>query len=288
MQIIIDSNAGVCPGVHRAIVLAEKALSDRSLICIGDIIHNPQEIDRLEKLGLHHLRPEKALTGDNAIKEKHAFIRSHGIERNVARRLEQKAASITDATCPKVSRIHELVRQYAEKGYQILIVGKAGHAEVLGILSHSRQQGIVITLADDIDLIDKHQKSLLVAQTTVGRARFERIAKLVVDQVDNVTIIDTLCDELDKRYLNIKTFANSVDVLLFVGGRNSSNSNELFKICKQENSASYFIEKPDEIDPEWLKERNRVGITGGASTPRWQLEAVKTRLGKSVQKGRIK
>jgi 4-hydroxy-3-methylbut-2-en-1-yl diphosphate reductase len=285
MQIIIDVNAGFCPGVRRAIRRAEETLKTRSLTSVGDIIHNREEIRRLEQRGLQTVEQQQVVQGNVDVSGRHLFIRSHGVGEKILQCLKESAASVTDGTCPRVRRIHRLVRDYAEKGYQILIVGKARHPEVIGISQECLGRQVVIEKAEDLVSVDRTKKSLLVAQTTIGRRLFEEMQARLHALVEELCVVDTLCEELNKRYQTIIDFARSVDVVLLVGGRHSSNTNVLYQLCKQVNAHSYLIEKAAEIDPHWLLDAERIGITGSASTPCRQLDAVKFSLKSNVQKG---
>ncbi|MBN2412068.1 4-hydroxy-3-methylbut-2-enyl diphosphate reductase [candidate division KSB1 bacterium] len=285
MKIVIDENAGPCPGVKRAIRLAEKNLMRSSpLYALGPIIHNKPELERLSKKGLDILDQAEIENGDNLEKiyHKNLFIRSHGISPQLERRLEENHAQLIDATCGKVKRVQKVIQNYYRKGYQIVIAGKKGHPEVVGLLGYCDNNGIVISDTAEMSRIDPLKKTLLVSQTTLSKTKFNEIREKLLTLIENPVINDTICKHINGRHEQLAQFANSVDVLLLIGGKESSNTGVLFDICKKENPDSYRIESPAEIEKKWFHTDDLVGITGSASTPLWQLEAVSTFLKSSL------
>ncbi len=288
MKIVIDANAGPCPGVKRAIRLAEKYLTESApLTALGPIIHNKPEFERLQKKGLDVLDQDEIEKSDNIEKifHKNLFIRSHGISPQLEGRLEENQARLIDATCGKVKRVQKVIRNYYRKGYQIVIAGKKGHPEVVGLLGYCDNNGIVISDLSEMSRIASRKKTLLVSQTTLSKTRFNEIKERLLTLTENPVINDTTCEHINRRHEHLAQFANSVDVLLLIGGKESSNTGVLYDICKRENSKSYRIETPSEIEEKWFHADDLIGITGSASTPVWQLEAVSTFLKSSLLKG---
>lgn len=281
MEILIDPQAGFCPGVRRAIELVEKNLRQEiPVAALGSLIHNRREIERLEKIGLRTVAQEVADSPQavKALKPHKVFVRTHGVGTAVQQHLREAEVEVIDGTCGTVRRVQKLAALHHQRGDQVVIIGKKGHAEVTGILGHCDGQGIVVESEADIGLIDPDKPTLVIAQTTAGSELFTRISQLVGRHVQQVNIVDTLCRHISRRYGHIRDFAASVDVLIFVGGRESSNSKVLFEICRQANPASYKIESAADLEPVWFAAAGRVGITGGASTPPWQFDEIRAAL----------
>jgi len=283
MQVIIDKNAGVCPGVDRAIHIIEDVLEEnRTITALGPIIHNRYEIDRLSQLGMK-TREQSILekNGDfEPLRKEKLFIRTHGIPKRNYEKLKAEHLNVIDGTCPIVRRLQKRVERYYENGYQIVIVGKAKHPEVIGLLGYCDDTGIVILDEFDFDKIDFSKKSVLVSQTTISQQKFFEIKEKLSPLMNDLEIVDTTCKHINKRHDHLMEFSKNVDVVLVVGGKTSSNTGVLYGICSQANSRSYRIESAGEIRLNWFHEEDIVGITGGTSTPNWQLELVRDYLQK--------
>lgn len=283
MQVIIDRNAGVCPGVDRAIHIIENVLQEnRSLTALGPIIHNRYEIDRLQQLGMK-TREQSILErndGFEPLRKEKLFIRTHGVPKRYYEKFETEHLHVIDGTCPIVRRLQKRVERYYENGYQIIIVGKAKHPEVIGLLGHCDDRGIVILDESDFDKIDLNKKSVLISQTTISQQKFFDIKEKLSPLMNDLEIVDTTCKHINKRHDHLMEFSKNVDVVLVVGGKTSSNTGVLYGICSQANPRSYRIESAGEIRRNWFHEEDIVGITGGASTPHWQLELVREYLQK--------
>ncbi len=288
MRIIIDPYAGPCPGVKRALKMAEENLLQKiDLLALGPVIHNQREMDRLIEKGLQTVGQEsvedKAELGHLA--NRNLLIRTHGIAKQLRQKLDAAQVNVIDATCSVVRRLQKLVQQYHEQKYQIVIVGKAGHPEVTGLLGHCDNQGIVIENESDLSRIDFARKVFLLAQTTVDQAKFVNIREKLSLRHPNLIAMDTTCGQINRRHEQMRRFAASVDVVLFVGGKNSSNTAVLHNVCRQANPRSYRIESTADLERDWLQPDDSVGITGGASTPKWQLQQVHDYLEKLAQLG---
>lgn len=277
MKVIIDPNAGACSGVCRAIRLIEEYLDRKEdVVALGDVIHNQKELDRLAGKGLQTIGQQQIGHADQMqqLEGRNVFIRSHGVSPEVRNKLVNAGVHIIDGTCPTVKRVHKEVEHYSKKGYQIIIVGKSDHPEVIGILGYCQGQGIVIQNEADLTSVDMTRPSLLVAQTTLQRNKFTAMKEKLSNQMKDLLAIDTTCRYIQKRHDQLSHFARSVDVLILVGGQTSSNTSVLFEKCKNENPYSYRIESEEQVQAEWFRDIEVVGVTGSASTPLWQLERI--------------
>ncbi|MCX6139868.1 MAG: 4-hydroxy-3-methylbut-2-enyl diphosphate reductase [Candidatus Kapabacteria bacterium] len=293
MIVSIDNHSGFCWGVVRTVQIAEDQLaatrSDRNVYVLGHIIHNPKETERLAAKGLKTISiedfPRLAHTGAKVI------IRAHGEPPDTYRLAWENGIEIVDATCPVVTKLQERVRKFWDHDYQIVIFGKKDHAEVLGVRGVVHDQCVVITSVDEANqLVELGRKTVLFSQTTMDRPTFlavrdalkQRVAELVVDTMEDIATEfhakDTICGQVSGREGQLSKFAIDNDVILFVAGHASSNGKVLYNVAKNANPRTYFIENLDELQPEWLKGANTVGISGATSTPQWYMEDVKAYL----------
>lgn len=279
MKITIDENAGFCPGVKRVIKIAEKNLNDgKKIQALGSIIHNEKEIDRLKEKGLGVLSQEKWESDSKyrqSLNSDVVLIRSHGVPPETLHYFEEHRITYINATCSRVLKVQQLVQEYAKLNYQIVIVGKPHHPEVKGLLGHAGNRGIVIYHTEDISRVDSEKKTLLIAQTTIDEYRFQNFAKILRKGVKYLVVKNTICPVIKMRHQHMEEFARSNEVIILIAGKNSSNSLVLFNICKTQNSRSYFISDVAELQSAWFEGVQSVGITGGASTPHWQLLQVR-------------
>lgn len=278
MRVIIDDNSGFCFGVVRAIGEAESALQSRGEVyCLGDIVHNRVEVQRLQNLGLHTISHEdiSSLTGRTML------IRAHGEPPTTYRLAEASGVEIIDATCPVVARLQRRVREaYAQMqsaGGCVLLLGKRGHAEVVGLIGQVADDVVVVESEAELEGLDYSRPIYFLSQTTQSIDLFnrmaERIAGCMAEGVE-VTVDDTICRRVAGREANLAEFSESVDVVLFVCGRKSSNGRVLSEVCRKANAKCYNIEEASEIDPQWFEGAESVGICGATSTPRWLMEEV--------------
>ncbi len=283
MKFIIDAAAGPCPGVKRAIALAEENLHQGELHCIGPLIHNEQEVRRLKTSGLQAVPQESVQAGElDSIRNQRVFIRSHGISEALYSNLESAASELVDATCPIVKTLQKTIKQHYQNGEQIILIGKPGHPEVLGLNGHCNNSAVIVSNETDIDRIDPQKPSFLVSQTTIDQNRFWTLAEKIRERHQQLTIQDTTCRQLRQRDQRIQQFADKVDVLLLVGGKQSSNTGVLFRMASTINPRTFWIETFEDIDMEWFRDADSVGITGSASTPVWQLSDVREKLEKLI------
>ena len=277
MQVIIDDNSGFCFGVVRAIGEAESALERvGDVYSLGDIVHNRVEVQRLEKLGLHTVSHEDMprLGGRTLL------IRAHGEPPRTYRMAEELGITIIDATCPVVARLQRRLREAYDKmqevGGNVVLLGKRGHAEVIGLTGQADDDVIVIEGEKDLDNVDFTRPIYFLSQTTQSIALFNQLAEEIKTRAGemSVTIDDTICRRVAGREALLSNFSRSVDVVIFVSGRKSSNGRVLYEVCRSANPRSYNVEESSEIESSWLEGAERVGICGATSTPRWLMEKV--------------
>ena len=278
MRVTIDDNSGFCFGVVRAIGEAEEALRHQSEVySLGDIVHNRVEVHRLEELGL------RTVTHDDmsALSGRTLLIRAHGEPPTTYRRAEELGIAIIDATCPVVERLQRRVReayqQMSEQGGTVVLLGKRGHAEVVGLTGQVNDDVVVVECEEDLEAIDFSRPIYFLSQTTQSIATFEQLGREVMRRAKDstkVTLDDTICRRVAGREASLAAFAQSVDVIIFVSGRKSSNGKVLYDVCRNHNGRSYNIEEASELDARWFEGVESVGICGATSTPRWLMEDV--------------
>ena len=274
LQIEIDNGSGFCFGVTTAIQKAEEELAaGKTLYCLGDIVHNGMECERLKKLGLVTINHEE-MSRLHGVK---VLLRAHGEPPSTYELARENDIEIIDATCPVVLQLQRRIkRQYdACPEAQIVIFGKPGHAEVLGLVGQTESKAIVIANVEEVKRLDFTRDIYLYSQTTKSLDEFHRIIEYIQEHISpdaTFKSFDTICRQVANRMPNISAFASSHDLVLFVCGRKSSNGKVLFNECKSVNPNSHLIEGPEEIKKEWLEGVNTIGICGATSTPKWLME----------------
>lgn len=286
MSVVIDKFSGFCWGVVRTVQIAEESLDENANVYVlGHIIHNPMEIQRLEKKGL------KTISIDDFESIAHigakVLVRAHGEPPETYRKAFSLGIEIIDATCPVVTKLQERVRKFYDQGYQVIVFGKKDHAEVLGVRGVCNDECIVVKSSEEaMRYVDLTKKSVLFSQTTMDRPTFlqirdtlkSQIAELIVDSMENIAVEfhakDTICGQVSGRESQLQKFAEQNDVIIFVAGRASSNGKVLYDVCKNVNPRTYFIEDTNELVDEWFREASTVGITGATSTPQWHMNHV--------------
>ncbi|MEG2318871.1 MAG: 4-hydroxy-3-methylbut-2-enyl diphosphate reductase, partial [Mucinivorans sp.] len=274
----IDPHSGFCFGVVHAIEIAEKLLlEEHSASSLGDIVHNRLEMNRLEQMGLRTVSHEHLSTITDSL-----LIRAHGEPPSTYATAAQLHLKVVDATCPVVAHLQKRVRTAWEKMQQchgqVVILGKRGHAEIVGLAGQIGLDAIIVESQDEISQIDFTRPIYLLSQTTQSLELFRRVKLLIQERALNpetVTIDDTICRQVSGRTPHLRTFAARFDVILFVCGRKSSNGGALFEVCRQVNSRTYMVEEASEIDPQWMVGCQKIGICGATSTPKWLMEQVK-------------
>lgn len=274
IHIEIDSSSGFCFGVTTAIQKAEEELAKgNTLYCLGDIVHNGKEVERLHARGLITINHEQ-------LKQLHdvkVLLRAHGEPPETYETARRNNIEIIDATCPVVLQLQRRIKkQYdANPEAQIVIFGKNGHAEVLGLVGQTHSKAIVMEKLEDVRLLDFGRDIYLYSQTTKNLDEFRRIIDYIQSYISpdaTFRSFDTICRQVANRMPNIASFAARHDIIIFVSGRKSSNGKVLFNTCKSVNPNSYMIEGPGEIDSSWIEGVTSVGICGATSTPKWLME----------------
>lgn len=285
-NIEIDSESGFCFGVTTAIKKAEEELAKGTpLYCLGDIVHNGQECERLKKLGLITINHEEYAK----LKNVKVLLRAHGEPPETYRIAAENNIEIIDATCPVVLRLQKRIKQEytskePEKEKQIVIYGKNGHAEVLGLVGQTNGEAIVIEKIEEVDKIDLNKDVRLYSQTTKSLDEFRSIVSYIEQNISKSATFqyfDTICRQVANRMPNIRKFAASHDVILFVCGQKSSNGKILFHECKEINPNTYQVDKPEDIDMEWFRNTKSIGICGATSTPKWLMDKCKNVISES-------
>jgi len=283
MVVEIDTGSGFCFGVTRAIGKAEEVLqgSTHSLYCLGDIVHNSMECDRLQQMGLVTIGHDEY----DQLHDATVLLRAHGEPPQTYQRAEENHIEIIDATCPVVLHLQERIkREYdadPEHTKQIVIFGKPGHAEVLGLVGQTEGTAIVIEKPEDVANLDFSRDICLYSQTTKPLDEFRRIVEYIQQHIQpqaTFRYYDTICRQVANRMPHIREFASQHDVVLFVCGKKSSNGRALFSECQRVNPQSFMISAANEILPRWLTDCNSVGICGATSTPTWLMEECKVRI----------
>ena len=277
MEVIIDDNSGFCFGVVRAIGEAESALERvGDVYSLGDIVHNRVEVQRLEQLGLHTISHEDM----PRLEGRTLLIRAHGEPLHTYRMAEELGITVIDATCPVVARLQRRLREAYDKmqevGGSVVLLGKRGHAEVIGLTGQADDDVVVVENEADLNNVDFTRPIYFLSQTTQSIALFNQLAEEIKVRAKGVTvnIDDTICRRVAGREALLADFSRSVDVVIFVSGRKSSNGRVLYEVCRGANPRSYNVEESSEIDWSWLEGAERVGICGATSTPRWLMEQV--------------
>jgi len=286
VKIILAPHAGFCFGVERAIELAEEASKytkeGKKVFTYGPLIHNPQEIERLKGLGIEVLQNEEQLDGNTVL-----ILRSHGIPPQKERELNSKGVKIIDATCPYVKAVHEAVVQLVKEGYFVVLVGEKNHPEVRGTwgyLEDANGEGIIVETLEDLKPALNKSKVGVIAQTTQNEQFFKEVVGELAVWVKELKVINTICNATSVRQEEVRELAPKVDVMIIIGGKNSGNTTRLYRIAKSLNPNSYHIETPEELKEEWFKNVTTVGVSAGASTPKWIIESVINRI-KEITEG---
>ena len=286
MQVTIDKNSGYCFGVEFAIKMAEDEMEDKEpLYCLGDIVHNDMEVKRLTDKGLVVIDREK-LQGLSNCK---VLIRAHGEPPETYRLAIENNIELIDASCPVVLKLQHRVKNAFDKmereNGQIVIYGKKGHAEVIGLTGQTLEKAIVVMEDADLEKIDYSRPVTLFSQTTKSTKGFYALSEKIEEKIKStkgeLTEIDfnsndSICRQVSNREPQLQRFSQENEVILFVSGKKSSNGMALYQVCLSENPRSYFIESEEEIELAWFQNAERVGICGATSTPMWLMEQVKT------------
>ncbi len=284
MKVEIDENSGYCFGVEFAIQMAEDEMAEgQQLYCLGDIVHNSMEVERLYNKGL------RTITRDELkdLKNCRVLIRAHGEPPETYQIAIENNIELVDASCPVVLKLQNRVKNSYDlvkrKNGQLVIYGKPGHAEVIGLTGQTSNEAIIVTSIDDLEKVDFSRPVTLYSQTTKSTKGFYAIKEEIEQRiekegllsiVDDFNANDSICRQVSNREPHMEKFSQKHDVIIFVAGRKSSNGKALYNVCLSHNPRSYFVENEKEIDLSWLEPDDSVGICGATSTPTWLMEQV--------------
>lgn len=281
-NIEIDQFSGFCFGVVNAIRKAEDKLQESdSFYCLGDIVHNTIEVERLRQKGLKTLTHEEMTT----LRNTSVLFRAHGEPPSTYEIAQQNDIEVIDATCPVVLNLQKRIKRIHEerKGTQtqLLIFGKLGHAEVNGLVGQTNNTAIVIERKEDLEKLDFSLPIVMFSQTTKSKAAYMELVEMIQERIEKPELFEyhnTICQQFGNRMPKIKEFAASHDCIVFVSDAKSSNGKALFKACQEVNPDSHFVSGPQDVDAAWIEGKNNIGICGATSTPAWLMEQVKDRI----------
>jgi len=285
MVVEIDKQSGFCFGVQNAVEIAEKALlNGERVFSLGPIVHNDKEVDRLSSLGLVSINHETY----KGLKDCKVLIRAHGEPPETYITAEKNNITIIEATCPIVKRLQSKIRdtwmKTKEGDGQVVIFGKPGHAEVVGLQGQINNEGILVSGPDDFNKIDISKPVFLFAQTTMSVKEYGNLTEIlrarmeergISDPSNNLIINKTICGQVSNREPHLKAFAKKHDIIIFVSGRESSNGKMLYSVCKSVNPDTHFVSSDEELDKSWFVNKNSIGICGATSTPKWLIENIR-------------
>jgi 4-hydroxy-3-methylbut-2-en-1-yl diphosphate reductase len=267
MKIELAENYGFCFGVKRAIKIAEE---NQNAATYGPLIHNSKEIARLEKDFNVGLTDNYKIfqAGDNAI------VRTHGIQKKELEDLKERGVNVVDATCPYVTKPQEIAQEMSELGYSVVIFGDEEHPEIKGVRSYATNGAIVVMSPEDLQGVKLHEKIALIAQTTRKVEDYMKVANYLIPRYKEVRVFNTICNATFENQDAVRELSKRADVMLIIGGKNSSNTKQLFKISQENCIDSYHIEDEKDLDFSWFNNKNLCGISAGASTPDWIIQNV--------------
>lgn len=275
LKVTIDKDSGFCFGVVYAIDMAEEILQEEGhLYCLGDIVHNDEEVARLRAKGLRIIAHEDLADLKNA----KVLIRAHGEAPETYKIALENNITLIDASCPVVLKLQNRIKTSYDNDEKILIFGKHGHAEVIGLKGQTNDEAIVFQDLDDLDGVELPSTFTLYSQTTKSVDKFYTIKEELLNRGYEVKANDTICRQVSNRYEDLVDFAKEYDKIVFVSGKKSSNGKVLYGVCKKANPNSYFVSGANELDPDIFEVGDTIGICGATSTPMWLMKEVKDRL----------
>ncbi|WP_207429672.1 4-hydroxy-3-methylbut-2-enyl diphosphate reductase [Pedobacter sp. SYSU D00535] len=275
LEVKIDQDSGFCFGVVYAIDMAEEILEEEGyLYCLGDIVHNDEEVARLKEKGLRIINHEdlKSLNNEKVL------IRAHGEAPETYKTALENNITLIDASCPVVLKLQNRIKNSYDDNEKILIFGKHGHAEVIGLQGQTNNDALVFQDLAELDNVDLPQKFTLYSQTTKSTDKFYQIKSELLNRGFEVKANDTICRQVSNRDEELRNFVKKFNKIVFVSGKKSSNGKVLFEVCKQYNPDTYFISQPEELSPSMFNGNDKIGICGATSTPMWLMEKVKQTL----------
>jgi 4-hydroxy-3-methylbut-2-enyl diphosphate reductase len=274
VEIIVADNAGFCFGVKRALDLVARAADDRprAVYTLGALIHNPQEIARLEARGIHQA------DSLDEVKAGAIVLSAHGVDPDVEQAARGRGLEVIDATCPFVKRAHDHILALSREGYAIVILGDRGHREVEGLAARAGGKAEIVSSVEEAERLPFRRRCGLVVQTTQRPEALRAVAGVLAERCRELRVFNTICEATVKRQQSARELAERVDVMIVVGGRNSANTQRLAEICAATGTPTHHVETAAEVSADWVWGARRVGVTAGASTPAWIVDEVVARL----------
>lgn len=275
MQVLLADEYGFCFGVERAVDMVEEAVNEGDTVrTLGPLIHNEQEMNRLGQYGVTTIaEPVQIKRGETAV------IRAHGVTPEVQKELEERASKVVDATCPFVTRVQKLAARAAAENRHVVVVGNPDHPEMIGVKGYAPEHAFVIKDDTEVANLPKLVKPLIVSQTTIKLKTFLDTAEAVKGKTDDeIQVVNTICSATRDRQDAARALAGHVDAFYVIGGNHSSNSRKLVAVCQEQCEKSFLIETPQEINPADLEGVEKVGVTAGASTPKWLIDEIVEKL----------
>lgn len=275
LKVTIDAHSGFCFGVVYAIEMAEDILNEEGrLYCLGDIVHNDEEVKRLEDKGLKIISHEDLKN----IKNHKVLIRAHGEPPSTYQTALENNLELIDASCPVVLKLQNRIKNSYDKDETVYIYGKHGHAEIIGLLGQTNNNAIVFQDLNELDIESLPKEITLYSQTTKSTDNFYKITETLTSAGIQVNANDTICRQVSNRDKELRSFATNFDKIIFVAGTKSSNGKVLYNVCREVNPNTYFISNKSELETIWFEQGDSVGICGATSTPMWLMEDVKNLL----------
>lgn len=275
LDVTIDKSSGFCFGVVYAIDMAEDILDNEGkLYCLGDIVHNDEEVERLKAKGLKIIDHEQL----NQLNNEKVLIRAHGEAPSTYELALANNLTLIDASCPVVLKLQNRIKNSYDDDEQILIFGKHGHAEVIGLQGQTNGNAIVFQDLAELDHVELPKNITLYSQTTKSVDKFYQIKEELINRGFDLKANDTICRQVSNRYGDLENFVVNFDKIIFVSGKKSSNGKVLYDVCKKFNPNSYFISNVEELEKDWFVAGDKVGVCGATSTPMWLMEKVKAQL----------
>lgn len=272
LEVSVAPNAGACFGVVRAIKIGEQAIEkgSKDVYSFGPLIHNPMVVDSLTEKGLQIVNSTEEVAGGTVV------LRSHGIQKEIENNLKDKGIKVLDATCPLVKKPQRIAASLGQKGFFLVLVGDPNHPEVKGVLSYFGRPDFLVTYdPGQLATIPAEVRRVgIIAQTTIEITVLNKIIESAKQRFEEVSVHNTICDATSIRQTEAVELARQADAMIVVGGKNSSNTNKLVKLCKSYQAATYHVEAKEEINPDWFVGKNKIGVTGGASTPQDYVDEI--------------
>lgn len=275
LSVSVDGQSGFCFGVVYAVQMAEDILrAEGKLYCLGDIVHNDEEVQRLKDLGLVIINHDEL----TELRDAKVLIRAHGEPPSTYMTALENNIELVDASCPVVLKLQQRVKAGYDKGENVFILGKHGHAEVIGLQGQTNNTALVFENIEELETVELPQRVNLYSQTTKSVNKLFKAGEYLRSRGVDVTLNDTICRQVSNRDGQLKAFAQKFDAVVFVAGNKSSNGKVLHDACKSVNARTHFITNPSELQPRWFNNGERVGVCGATSTPMWLMEAVREEL----------